>query len=173
MPIKTSWNLWLVAVPVLSLVLITIQWLSVRRMEKALESSSSAQRVMEQYILSSFNPELSYSERFFLESCQPVLNDSSCLFYVPQSLCRACFSSLFFAFEDLSISGKSLLAIRDSNDPEVMAECSSRGIRCIAAPFSIDAEDNIILARKTEDGAIRVMSFTVGLEPILHMFFTK
>jgi hypothetical protein len=157
---------------VLMLVMFALQMMNVNRIEKALDENIKAQRVLDNYILSTFSLDSSLSKEKVAEICRPHLKDSSYVLYLPAGLCRACFSSLLFAFQDHGISGETITVISGQEDFEVKAECLARGIHYMVNTEKVESISDILLFRLYQGFLPVVLSYNLGRDKVLSLFLS-
>ena len=154
------------------LVLVLVQRHNVKQVETAMLEKSQGQRVLENYILSSFYANEFQGRAEVNDMCYPHLNDTSFVLYLPPELCRACFSSLVFSFQDRNIPGSRITVISGREDIEVKAECLARGIRYLVNDLAVAPISDIILFRLYQGFLPVALSYNVGREPLLSLFLS-
>lgn len=155
-----------------TLSLFFISWHKLNQLEKAILESRREKRVFESYILSSFNTTDLHDKVIISEICQPYLNDTSLVIYLPSGLCRACFSSLIFSFQDRDLPGNRVTVISGREDFEVKAECFSRGIHYIVNDLSVESVSDVMLFRLYQGFLPIGMKYNVGRESLLSLFLS-
>lgn len=145
---------------------------NVNQLEVAMLGMAQKQRVMENYILSSFNESTHHDEAMILETCQPFLNDTSLVLYLPSSLCRACFSSLIFSLQDNSFPWGKVTVISEREDFEVRSECLSRDISFVIGNQHVELFSNIMLFRLYQGYLPISMEFSLNRESLLPLFLS-
>lgn len=145
---------------------------NVNQLEATMLSLAQKQRVMENYILSSFNESTHQDKAMILESCQPFLNDTSLVLYLPSSLCRACFSSLVFSLQDNGLPLSRVTVISEREDFEVRTECVSRDISFVVGDQNVELFSNIMLLRLYQGYLPISLEFSLNRESLLPLFLS-
>lgn len=145
---------------------------SVNQMENAMRGMAKEKHILEEYILSSFDGSNQQDRVIVSNICQPFINDTSFVVYVPIGLCRACFSSLIYSLQDIAFPVKRVTVITERDDYEVKTECISRGIQYVVSDQSVDMISSILLFRLYQGFLPISMQFSLGRETILPLFLS-
>ena len=157
----------------ISLTLVLVLRHSIVQLENAMLGMKMEQRVMEDYILSSFNENNLQDKTIISDICQPYLCDTNYVVYLPKGLCRACFSSLIFSFQDKEVPGNRIIVICGEEDIQVKSECFSRGIQYVVNSQPIEAFSNIMLFRLYNGFLPIALEYNLGREQLLTLFFSN
>lgn len=155
---------------ILSLILIVIQQFNIKRIATVLGDLVLKQQNEEKYIISSFDKHNLIREADVMKFCLDCARDSICVVYIPESLCRACFSSLLLAFQDNEYPFSRIMVISEKDDYEIRSECVSRGISYRTSNYSYDGLDDIFVVRYYRRVYPIAMKYNLERESILRLF---
>lgn len=156
----------------LALALVLTSRRCVHQLEDVVRQEAQKERVLENYILSSFNATTLQDRALVSEVCQSFLDDSLLVAYLPASLCHACLSSLLFALQDHDFPWSKVSIISEKEDYEARTECSSRGINYVVKTLSVESISDILVFRLYRGFFPIVMDFDLSREPILSIFLS-
>lgn len=156
----------------LAFVLVVVQRHNVKQLETAVYERAQSQHVIESYVLSSFDAGEFQGKAGITEICLPHLSETSLVLFLPSGLCRACFSSLIFAFQDRNIPGNRITVISEREDIEVKAECLARGIHYLVNNQPVDSVSSILLFRLYQGFLPVALCYNVSREPLLSLFLS-
>lgn len=135
------------AVLCFSLVFVVIQYINVASISRDYRAAKDIISSLEDYVCNSFIVGCKEEENEAINRAVPFLTDSSFVVYLPESLCRSCFTTLLFAFQDHSVDYERIIVLCEGNDVEVKAACTARGIGYFPLGDSIDGLFDIIVTR--------------------------
>jgi hypothetical protein len=141
-------------------------------LEEVVLQETQKKSVFESYILSSFNASTLQDKVLVYELCQPYLNDSSLVVYLPSGLCHACFSSLIFSLQDQKFPGDKVTIISEQEDFEVKRECLSLGIHYSVERLPVESISDILVFRSYRGFLPIAMEYDLKREPILPLFLS-
>jgi len=127
---------------------------------------------LESYVVKSFRSGTMFDECRALDICNAHLSDSTLVMYLPNSLCRACFSSLLFSIQDNNFPFRKVIVLSENEDIEIKSECLSRGIRNIVLNYTESNIDDIIITCLDSDGQPSHIRYNIGDEYIVKMFLS-
>lgn len=154
-------------------ILVSFQRYNVNRIGKAVENTAIIERTLRNYVLASFDSNSLRGKVEVTKMCEPYLKDGIFVLYLPSGLCRACFSSLLFAFQDHELPGDRVVVISEREDVEVKAECVARGITFMVSNQEIEFISDIILFRLYRGFLPISMNYNLGRNSILPLFFSE
>ncbi len=166
------YNIFFILLLVLAVVLVVVQRYKAEQMGMALQEIIHEHGVLEQYALSTFYANEFEGRAEISEICYPLLTDTSFVLYLPPGLCRACFSSLIFSFQDRNLPGSRITVVSGREDIDVKAECFARGIRYLVDNRPVAPLSDIILFRLYQGFLPVALSYNVGREQLLTLFLS-
>ena len=158
---------------IIAILLVVFQYLNIKRVEKNLIMSLSQQKRLERYIVSSFNVTWRQEEVEAIGISLSMLTDSCYVIYLPMGLCRSCFTSLLFAFQDNNIDYKNVTVLSEANDFEVKSICSARGVGYYALEYSLGGLNDIIVSRLYQGHYPLSMKYNLERNEILSLFLSN
>lgn len=157
----------------LSVLFVIIQAFNVSAINKKLNITRYRQLSLEDYAYNSFFVSWKDSENEAINFALPFLEDYSYVVYLPAGLCRSCFSTLLFAFQDHSVSFETILILCETNDLEVKAACNSRGIHFISLNSTIEGLSDIIVTRNYNGVIPMAMKYNLERDYIFSVFLSE
>lgn len=154
------------------LVLVVLQRNTIHIIGKELEKKNTFISCAENYIWTSFCEENITTKSNLCSLLTDRLEEYDIAIFVPQSICRACFSSLLFQLQDNNIDFTRIIVIGTVNDTEIKSECFSRGMQFIIGDNLKSSSAQILVARKYQDFLPIVMSYAIEDAPLLNLFLS-
>lgn len=132
---------------IVSLLFVFIQHLNIKRIESSFSVLLNQQVGLENYVSSSFNVMWQEQENEAIQLALSMLADSCYVVYLPAGLCRSCFTTLLFAFQDHNVDFNKITVLSEANDPEIRSACNARGILFHVLDTSLNGITDIIVTR--------------------------
>lgn len=148
------------------------QLFNVSRINRELNDAKERQRDLENYVCNSFVAACNEAENGAYYCSLPFLTESSVVVYLPEGLCRSCFMTLLFAFQDLSVSADRVVVLSESLDMEVRSACNARGIKFQKTDHSIDGLSDIIVSRLVHGSIPIAVRYNLERDYVLSLFFS-
>lgn len=155
-----------------TLALVLLSRHSVNQMESTMLGIDKEIHNLEDYILASFDGSNQKDKVIVSDICQPFINDTSLVIYLPIGLCRACFSSLIYSLQDMDFPNNRITVISEREDYEVKTECIARSIEYVVTDQPVEMISNIILFRLYQGFLPITMLFSLGRENILPLYLS-
>ena len=104
----------------LSLCFVLMQNHNVRVMRDEALSHLSTLKMMEKYIWHSFGYQQKNDENIVFDLSRQFLSSSNCVIYLPQGVCRSCFTALLLALQDFGYSYSNVVILAEKDDFEMI-----------------------------------------------------
>lgn len=130
-----------------SCLLVFIQGKNAKEMQHNVERIKSLNENLAGYVCHTFSLSWLSEEEKVFNQILPYMDESTFLVYLPAGLCRSCFSSLLFAFQDNGIELSKISVFSEQSDVEVKSECVSRGARFKIFPTGTEGIEDILVFR--------------------------
>ena len=142
------------------------------KLDKAVRHTLSLNRNMAKYISNSFVASWHSEEEKIISQLMEEIDSSSYYVYLPAGLCRACFTSLLFAFQDNQIDFSKISVFSERLEIEVKSECLSQGAHYAVRNTGVDGIEDIIIVRLYQGYLPLAMKYNLEREYELQLFLS-
>lgn len=156
----------------LSLCFVLMQNHNVHVMRDEALSHISTMKTMEKYIWHSFGYQQKGDENIVFDLSQQFLSSSNCVIYLPQGVCRSCFTALLLALQDDGYSYSNVVVLAEKDDFEIKSECSNKKIKYSVSGTNVDSDGAIVISRLYRGFLPIVTRYSLGDDSILHCFLS-
>ena len=166
----SSRNISGVVLFVLFFLLSLFQYLGISRSKDVIAEMSNQISTLNTYVWHDFAIMTKEDEIELFDSLIGQASGAKLFIYVPDGLCRACFSSLLFSLHDNNVLENEIYVLSEVDDLEIKAECLARGISFFVSSKRFDSVCDILVFRLYRGYLPIMMKYALGRERILKLF---